>query len=68
MVNIGSTSIISRLKPGVVLKSPLVLEAHALAEDVKRSFIVEEKILGILGDHPRIMKYSSHSSSSCIVK
>ncbi|OBT80573.1 hypothetical protein VF21_00409 [Pseudogymnoascus sp. 05NY08] len=56
-INVGSTSIILRLKPGVVLKSPRLVDSHSFAEDIKLSFIVEEKILKILGDHPRIMKF-----------
>jgi hypothetical protein len=60
----GSTSIIGRLKPGVVLKSPRyswwsspAAEAHDSVKHIRHSFCVEERILRILGDHPRIIKY-----------
>jgi hypothetical protein len=67
-VNIGSTSIILRLKPGVMLKSPRLVDSHSYAEGIKLSFVVEEKILKIPGDHPRIMKYGSLPSSSSTTK
>ncbi|EEH02619.1 conserved hypothetical protein [Histoplasma capsulatum G186AR] len=58
----GSTSIITRIKPGVVLKSPRyswwhspTAESHDSVKHIKHSFNVEEQILGILGDHPRII-------------
>ncbi|EER39181.1 conserved hypothetical protein [Histoplasma capsulatum H143] len=61
----GSTSIITRIKPGVVLKSPRyswwhspTSESHDSVKHIKHSFNVEEQILGILGDHPRIIKNS----------
>jgi hypothetical protein len=64
ILNCGSTSIIGRLKPGVVLKSPRyswwscpAVEAHNSVKDIKHSFNVEEQILRILGEHPRIIKY-----------
>ncbi|QSS70927.1 hypothetical protein I7I50_01585 [Histoplasma capsulatum G186AR] len=60
----GSTSIITRIKPGVVLKSPRyswwhspTAESHDSVKHIKHSFNVEEQILGILGDHPRIIKF-----------
>ncbi|OAT14592.1 hypothetical protein BDBG_09554 [Blastomyces gilchristii SLH14081] len=56
----GSTSIITRIKPGVVLKSPRyswwhssTAESHDSVKHIKHSFNVEAQILGILGDHPR---------------
>jgi hypothetical protein len=62
ILNYGSTSIIRRLKPGVVLKSPRYLwwtcpamEAHNSIKDIKHSFNVEEQILRILGEYPRII-------------
>ncbi|PGH32228.1 serine/threonine protein kinase [[Emmonsia] crescens] len=66
----GSTSIITRIKPGVVLKSPRyswwhspTAESHDSVKHVKHSFNVEEQILGILGDHPRIIKFLGPSES-----
>jgi hypothetical protein len=64
ILNCGSTSIIGRLKPGVVLKSPRyswwscpAVEVHNSVKDIKHSFNVEEQILRILGEHLRIIKY-----------
>nr|KMM68416.1 hypothetical protein CPAG_04743 [Coccidioides posadasii RMSCC 3488] len=66
VVDHGSTSIITRIKPGVVLKSPRYswwhspsAESHDSVRHIKHSFNVEEQILGILGDHPRIIQYGS---------
>lgn len=60
----GSTSIVGRLKPGVVLKYPRfswwkssTAEAHNIVKDIKHSFRVEEEILGVLGPHPNLAKY-----------
>ncbi|KAJ5100781.1 hypothetical protein N7456_006833 [Penicillium angulare] len=60
----GSASLIARMRPGVVLKYPRYMWWHAEAmgnhpfvQDVKRSFEVEEKILDLLGTHPRIIRY-----------
>jgi hypothetical protein len=58
----GSTSIIGRLGPAVVLKYPRIKwwnqqgKAHKLAESIRHSFKVEGEILGILGSHPRIIR------------
>jgi hypothetical protein len=59
----GSTSIITRIKPGIVLKSPRyswwhspTAESHDSVRHIKHSFNVEEQILEILSDHPRIIK------------
>ncbi|CAG8374594.1 unnamed protein product [Penicillium salamii] len=60
----GSTSLISRIKPGVVVKCPRfswwhseAANAHTFVKDIKRSFEVEERLLDILGAHPRIIHY-----------
>ncbi|CZR52088.1 uncharacterized protein PAC_01965 [Phialocephala subalpina] len=60
----GSTSIIGRLRPHVVLKYPRFQwwnqqdgKAHKLADSIRHSFKVEEEILGILGSHPRIIRF-----------
>lgn len=64
VLNYGSTSVIGRLKAGVVLKSPRyswwsspAAEAYDSVKHIRHSFSVEEQILGILGEHPRIIKY-----------
>lgn len=61
----GSMAIVGRLKPGVVLKYPRfswwatsTAEDHYFIKDIKHSFIVEEKILRILGPHPNLVKYN----------
>lgn len=58
----GSTSIVGRLGPGVVLKYPRfswwdspAIETHHIVQDIKRSFEVEEQILKILGPHPNLI-------------
>jgi hypothetical protein len=38
-----------------VIPVTLMVPAHVI--HIKHSFSVEEKILGILGEHPRIIKY-----------
>ncbi|CAG7929304.1 unnamed protein product [Penicillium olsonii] len=60
----GSTSLIVRMKPGVVVKCPRyswwhskTADAHPFVKDIKRSFEVEEQLLDILGAHPRIIRY-----------
>jgi hypothetical protein len=62
ILNYSSTSIIRRLKPGIILKSPRyswwtypAIEAHNSIKDIKHSFNVKEQILRILGEHPRII-------------
>ncbi|ODH13540.1 serine/threonine protein kinase [Paracoccidioides brasiliensis] len=66
----GSTSIITRIKPGVVLKSPRyswwhspTAEFHDSVKHIKHSFNVEVQILGILGDHSRIIRFLGLSES-----
>jgi hypothetical protein len=61
----GSTCVIRRLREGVILKSPRWrwwepsdTIASASIKIVKRSFSVEQQILEILGEHPRIIRYS----------
>ncbi|KAF2271830.1 kinase-like protein [Westerdykella ornata] len=56
----GSTSTFYRIRPGVVLKSPVQVweksaHRHKLSERITNSFVVERQILEKLGDHPRII-------------
>ncbi|KAJ6088463.1 hypothetical protein N7486_009724 [Penicillium sp. IBT 16267x] len=60
----GFTSLIARMRPGVVLKCPRyswwhteVSNVHPFVEDINRSFEVEERILDILGAHPRVTRF-----------
>ncbi|KAJ5259551.1 hypothetical protein N7478_012532 [Penicillium angulare] len=60
----GSTSLVAKIKPGTVIKSPRyswwhsgATELHHFVTDVKHSFEVEEQLLNILGTHPRIVRY-----------
>ncbi|CAI7592798.1 unnamed protein product [Penicillium palitans] len=60
----GSTSLIVRLTPGVVVKCPRYSWWHSGAvnttsfvKDIKHSFEVEEQLFDILGTHPRIIRY-----------
>jgi hypothetical protein len=64
VLGFGSTSIVGRLKPGVVLKSPRFSwwestnsEVYDIVKRVKRNFSVEERILQILGPHPNVIRY-----------
>ncbi|WEW59849.1 serine/threonine protein kinase [Emydomyces testavorans] len=66
----GSTSIISRIKPGVVVKSPQfswwhcpTAASHHFVQDIKHSFNVEEQILEILGENPRIIRFLGPSEN-----
>ena len=59
----GSTSRIARLAPGVIIKCPRFSWWHSktaadkwFVRDMKRSFEVEERLLQILGPHPRIIE------------
>lgn len=65
----GSTSIVGRLKAGVVLKSPRFSwwerstaaeeegeGVHDIVKHIRRSFVVEEQILEILGPHPNLIR------------
>lgn len=59
----GSTSRIARVAPGVVIKCPRFSWWHSktaadkwFVRDMKRSFEVEERLLQILGRHPRIVE------------
>lgn len=63
VLSVGSTATVTRIKPGVVLKSPHFsrwhsksAESHRLVRDIKHYFCVEEKILAELGEHPRIIR------------
>jgi hypothetical protein len=69
----GSTSLIARIKPGVVVKCPRyswwhseAAEVHPFVKDIKRSFEVEERLLDILGAHPRIIRYVSPKEGGLI--
>lgn len=59
----GSTSVIVRLRPHVVLKYPRYRwwdqqdGEDKFVDSIKRSFQVEEEIFGILGSHPRIIRF-----------
>lgn len=60
----GSTCYIARVAPGVIIKYPRFSwwysETAALkwfVQDMKRSFEVEERLLQIIGLHPRIIQY-----------
>lgn len=59
----GSTSHIARIAPGVIIKCPRFSWWHSkkaaekwFVRDMKRSFDVEERLLKILGLHPRIVE------------
>jgi hypothetical protein len=59
----GSTSRIARVVPGVVIKCPRFSWWHSqsavdkwFVRDMKQSFEVEERLLQILGLHPRIIE------------
>jgi hypothetical protein len=57
----GSTSTFCRVRPGVILKSPVQVweeSAHRqeLSKEIAHSFFVEWQILTKLGDHTRIVK------------
>lgn len=55
---IGSTSILTRIRSGVLLKSPLKpsTDNPRFRDKVRLAFSVEEPILLRLGDHPRIVQ------------
>ncbi|KAE8150252.1 kinase-like domain-containing protein [Aspergillus avenaceus] len=59
----GSTSLIARMRPGVVVKCPRyswwhsATATHPFVKDIKHNFEVEERLLNILGTHPRIIRY-----------
>lgn len=62
----GSTSLIVRLKPGVIVKCPRyswwhsdTADATSFVKDIKHSFEVEERLFDILGTHPSIVRYVS---------
>lgn len=59
----GSTSRIARVTPGIIIKYPRFSWWHFesaadkwFVRDMKRSFEVEERLLQILGRHPRIIE------------
>ncbi|KAJ5927874.1 hypothetical protein N7466_006830 [Penicillium verhagenii] len=64
----GSTSRIARVAPGVIIKYPRFSWWHSkktadkwFVQDMKRSFEVEERLLQILGLHPRIIEFKGVS-------
>lgn len=59
----GSTSRIARIAPGVIIKCPRFSRWHSVkapekwfVRDMKRGFEVEERLLKLLGLHPRIVE------------
>lgn len=67
----GSTSLIARVRLGVVVKCPRyswwhseAAETHSFVKDIKRSFEVEERLLDILGMHPRLIRCVRPNSTS----
>lgn len=69
----GSTSLIARVNLGVVIKCPRyswwhseAAENHPFIKDIKRNFEVEERLLDILGIHPRIIRYASSKPANSI--
>ncbi len=66
VLHYGSTSMIGRLRAGIVLKSPRYSwwdlqktssDDQAHVARIRHHFSVEQQILEILGEHPRIIKY-----------
>ncbi|KAJ5129551.1 uncharacterized protein N7515_005590 [Penicillium bovifimosum] len=64
----GSTCLIARVAPGVIIKCPRFSWWHSksatdkwFVQDMKRSFEVEEALLQILGPHPRIIEFKGVS-------
>ena len=51
VLNRGSTAIVKRYKPGIVIKCP-----DPPSHDKVDHVLVEKQILEILGHHPRIVK------------
>ncbi|KAI8956861.1 kinase-like protein [Daldinia sp. FL1419] len=54
---VGSTSKIIRIQPGVVLKCPHQFISQELNDSAATSFANERQIFEILGKHPRIVTY-----------
>ncbi|KAI0850439.1 kinase-like protein [Daldinia vernicosa] len=54
---IGSTSVLTRIQPGVILKHPRVTSNEDFNNRIAKGFVAEPQILEMLGDHPRIVKY-----------
>ena len=57
----GSTSTFSRVRPGVIIKSPKQVwkessSYNELTQKIAYNFYVERQILQRLGNHPRIVK------------
>src|SRR5262249_45958164 len=62
--SLGSTAILFRVRPGVVLKAGVqILEDQVPRErpSVAKHYFVERQILERLGDHPRIVRYARPS-------
>lgn len=59
----GLTSVIGRLRPHVILEYPQFPwwnqqdGKDKFVDGIRHSFKVEEEILGILGSHPRIIRF-----------
>ena len=58
----GSTSIFRQLRQGVILKYPRPVwkessAYHRLTREFAHEFTVERGILGLLGEHPRIVRF-----------
>lgn len=56
---IGSTSTVSQIQPGVLLKTPRETDHNESAKSIKVAFYVEPLVLERLGSHPRIVRYVS---------
>ncbi|OAA66808.1 Protein kinase-like domain protein [Niveomyces insectorum RCEF 264] len=61
VTNLGNTSSVIRVRPGVVEKRPHNYKTPQLQDSVATSFAVERQILEHLGDHPRIVRYLGQS-------
>ncbi|KAG9230401.1 kinase-like domain-containing protein [Amylocarpus encephaloides] len=54
----GSTSSFSRVRPGVILKSPTQVWEEKLTKEFARNFLVKRQIFDRLSDHPRIVRFT----------
>lgn len=58
----GSTSLFCQTEPGVILKYPVEVwngssTYQKLTDEITNNFSVEQQILDLLGEHPRIVKF-----------
>lgn len=58
----GSTSRFCQIEPGVILKYPVEVWKEScayrkLTDEITNNFSVERRILDLLGEHPRIVKF-----------